>query len=469
MSSLAKRLLPLLLLPLLILLGAAGYRVVQAEPYTVYVDGAPLQVHGAFDDVGELLAAADVTLRPGDIVIPALTTPITPDAAVQIVRARSVALRTETQTRTYTTHQTTIGGFLREAGIAVQRSDQLRADGVLIAFNQIDRTPLPRELALGRFHPVTIQDGAQTRSVITGARTVGAALQEAGITLFAADGVDPLPGSWITPDMTITIRRSQPYTIRVDGRVLNTRSHAQTPLDVLAEAGVGLVGRDYTNPPADAILTPNSTIDVIRVTEDFYTEDSPIAFATTWEPTDRLEIDTVGVLVAGQDGILRRRTRITYENGVEASRTPDGEWVALAPVNRRLGYGTNIVIRTIDTPDGPLEYWRKVRMRVTSYTAATSGKAADHPAYGITASGRPAGKGIVAVDRNVVPFRTNVYVPGYGVGYAGDTGGGIIGRWIDLGYDEDNFEWWRGYVDVYYLTPVPAPERINYLIPTALP
>ncbi|HSM56646.1 MAG TPA: 3D domain-containing protein, partial [Candidatus Sulfomarinibacteraceae bacterium] len=101
--------------------------------------------------------------------------------------------------------------------------------------------------------------------------------------------------------------------------------------------------------------------------------------------------------------------------------------------------------------------------------AASSGKPPDHPAYGITASGVRAGTGIVAVDPRVVPFRSWVYVPGYGTGYAGDTGGGVLGRWIDLGYDEAEYQSWSGYVDVYYLTPVPDPEDINYLIPTALP
>ena len=49
----------------------------------------------------------------------------------------------------------------------------------------------------------------------------------------------------------------------------------------------------------------------------------------------------------------------------------------------------------------------------------------------------------------------------------GDTGGGVKGRWIDLGYDEDELVAWSSYVDVYYLTPIP--EEINYLIPEVLP
>jgi 3D (Asp-Asp-Asp) domain-containing protein len=73
----------------------------------------------------------------------------------------------------------------------------------------------------------------------------------------------------------------------------------------------------------------------------------------------------------------------------------------------------------------------------------------------------------VAVDPNVIPFRSEVYVPGYGIGFAGDTGGGVKGRWIDLGYDEDELQTWNGYTDVYYLTPIPA--EINYLLPEVLP
>jgi hypothetical protein len=55
------------------------------------------------------------------------------------------------------------------------------------------------------------------------------------------------------------------------------------------------------------------------------------------------------------------------------------------------------------------------------------------------------------------------------VAIAGDTGGGVRGRWIDLGWDEENYESWTGHVDVYYLTPVPPPEKINYLLPAVVP
>jgi 3D (Asp-Asp-Asp) domain-containing protein/peptidoglycan hydrolase CwlO-like protein len=51
---------------------------------------------------------------------------------------------------------------------------------------------------------------------------------------------------------------------------------------------------------------------------------------------------------------------------------------------------------------------------------------------GTTATGVPAGPGVVAVDPSVIPLGTNMYVPGYGKGVAADVGGGIKGDVIDL-------------------------------------
>jgi hypothetical protein len=50
-----------------------------------------------------------------------------------------------------------------------------------------------------------------------------------------------------------------------------------------------------------------------------------------------------------------------------------------------------------------------------------------------------------------------LYVPGYGYATVGDVCGGCVGKpWIDLGYDEDNYQPWSSWVTVYFLTPVPA-------------
>ncbi|HEY9086397.1 MAG TPA: 3D domain-containing protein [Candidatus Tyrphobacter sp.] len=70
----------------------------------------------------------------------------------------------------------------------------------------------------------------------------------------------------------------------------------------------------------------------------------------------------------------------------------------------------------------------EVRMVATAYTPHCYG------CSGITATGRPAGPGIVAVDPRVIPLGSRLYIPGYGFAIAGDTGGDIQGDRVDLGF-----------------------------------
>jgi 3D (Asp-Asp-Asp) domain-containing protein/septal ring factor EnvC (AmiA/AmiB activator) len=51
---------------------------------------------------------------------------------------------------------------------------------------------------------------------------------------------------------------------------------------------------------------------------------------------------------------------------------------------------------------------------------------------GRTATGTPAGWGVVAVDPSVIPLGTSMTIPGYGSGVAADTGSAVRGATIDL-------------------------------------
>jgi resuscitation-promoting factor RpfB len=179
-----------------------------------------------------------------------------------------------------------------------------------------------------------------------------------------------------------------------------------------------------------------------------------------------MELDQQEKRQEGVTGVIKSRTRVRYENGQEVWRGLEDEWVDQEPSEQIIVYGTNIVIRTVDTPNGPIEYWRKISMLTTPYNAATSGKAADDPYYGITRSGIRVGYGMVAVDPKVIPLMTEIYVPDYGVALATDTGGLIIGKHIDLAYDDNqalpDLYGWR---DVYILTPVPPVDTIRYVLP----
>jgi 3D (Asp-Asp-Asp) domain-containing protein len=52
--------------------------------------------------------------------------------------------------------------------------------------------------------------------------------------------------------------------------------------------------------------------------------------------------------------------------------------------------------------------------------------------HGRTSTGAPAGWGVVAVDPSTIPLGTRMTIPGYGEGFAADTGSAIQGATIDL-------------------------------------
>ncbi len=61
--------------------------------------------------------------------------------------------------------------------------------------------------------------------------------------------------------------------------------------------------------------------------------------------------------------------------------------------------------------------------------------------------------GIVAVDPNVIPLGTRMFIPGYGYAVAADTGGAVKGYIIDLGFpDGVSADWQSKWVEIYILS-----------------
>jgi hypothetical protein len=46
---------------------------------------------------------------------------------------------------------------------------------------------------------------------------------------------------------------------------------------------------------------------------------------------------------------------------------------------------------------------------------------------------------------------------------AADTGSGLFGKWLDLGYSDHDFELWYWWIDVYVLGPPPA--NVRWVLP----
>lgn len=443
---------------------AAGYQTT-LTPVTLVVDGQERREVTHQHTIATLLTDAGLALDEKDRVEPAdLDTALEPGTTVRVWRARPVVVSADGHTIVFRTLATSVEEALHEARVSLGPHDEVAVEGELVApapstgqwstGTDVAREQ-PAHIKVHRAVPFTLHENGRTGMMYTTAPTVGEALRRAGLTLYLADGVRPSLGERISKGMVVTVDRSVPATVQLDGRTLRTRTHRERVDEVLADLGVVLTGQDYTTPTLEAPLRDGVTIRVVRITERFLIEQEPIPFEAVWQPDPELEIDDEHLMQEGAPGILQRRVRVRYEDDHEVGRTVENEYVAVPPTTKIMGYGTQVVVRTLDTPSGPVEYWRVIRMLASSYSAGTAGVSETSPWYGRTATGMKMGHGIVAVDPRVISLRSDVYVPGYGVGVAGDTGGAVKGRRIDLGYDDGNLVLWYRWVDVYLLAPVP--------------
>jgi uncharacterized protein YabE (DUF348 family) len=449
---------------------AWGY-VSTLKPVMLEVNQQPVIVLTNQNTVAGVLNDAAIPLAAEDIVFPALDAPLPGNQAIAVQLSRPVRIQADGDSIARRTQGKTVAAALHDANITLKPHDRVLIDGLVVE----PSAPLPRaveddppalQITVQRAVPIEVNDNGALTTFYTTAPTLGEALRQAGLVVYLGDLVTPNLGTPVAPGWQVYIRRSRAATINVDGRTIRTRTLGDTIADLIAQEGIQLAGKDYTIPAATEAVREGISVQVMRVKEDFVTEAEAIPYDTSWQPDPTLELDEHVVTQVGVEGTKKRTIRINYENGREVQRSIDREWIEAAPVTKIINYGTKIVHHDVTLPDGSTEsYWRKVRVLATSYTAASSGKARTHPEFGVTALGWQAGLGIVAVDPKVINLRAKLYVPGYGLATAGDTGGKIKGRRVDLGYDESNLVLWFKWVDVYLLDPPPPADQIHWIIP----
>ncbi|MBA4379813.1 MAG: hypothetical protein C0393_03870 [Anaerolinea sp.] len=353
--------------------------------------------------------------------------------------------------------------LLTQAEITIAPADGVLFQGQAIPLDQ----PLPeaksytlqvrRAVALRLVKP----DGQQT--IQTSAFTVGQALTEAGISLYAADLLDPPAEAPITGPLTVTYTPSRQVTVSVDGKSLVIRSAAGTVGQALVQVGIPLEGLDASLPSESAPLPEDGQIRILRVVETVTLSQKSIPFTSRFEASADLELDQQSLLQGGEPGLAMSRVRIRYEDGQEVGRQAESESVVRPARDRVVGFGTKVVIRSTSVDGVAIQYWRAVRVYTTSYSPCRSGGERCYPG---TSSGKPVEKGVVAVVARWWAYMVGqpIYVPGYGYATIEDIGGGFPDRyWIDLGWSDSDYQPMTGWTTVYFLTPVP--DKILYTLP----
>jgi len=359
--------------------------------------------------------------------------------------------------------------LLEQAGVSLGPDDRMMYNGETI--DPDETLPAAGLYTLQVRRAVTVdifQPDGETQSIQTSAHTVGQALEEAGISLYATDRLSPPAETPLTQDIQVTYQPARPLSITADGQTIQVRSAAETVGQALADAGIPLQGLDYSLPSDSESIPENGQIRVIRVQEVVALTQKTLPYTSDFQPTADLELDQQAIIQVGENGLSISRVRVRYEDGLEVSRQTEGESVVRPPQDEVVGYGTRIVIRTTQTPDGPIEYYRSLYVYATNYSPCNSMASR---CYYYTASGKPVQKGVIGVE---IPWYRvmrgqPVYVPDYGHATIEDNGVSFEDRyWIDLGWSEE--EWalygsslYSYWTTVYFLTPVPS--AILYVLP----
>jgi len=244
----------------------------------------------------------------------------------------------------------------------------------------------------------------------------------------------------------LQVFQETPVKIVVDGTTLYTRAFLPSVEDLLEESGVELGEKDRAEAKIVTGEGEIPEIRVIRVCTRILTEKETIPVPVHRIYDQSLPSGKAEVRAQGRPGVLLKKFRVVTENGKEIRREKLGEEVIQEPEPRiiAVGQGSQVALQPAASSrfDG-----RKVRQVMTMVATA------------YTYTGNPTASGVwpyvggVAVDPEVIPLGSRLYIEGYGPAVAVDTGGLIKGNRVDVFFKtaEECFQWGKRKVKVYIL------------------
>ncbi len=226
-------------------------------------------------------------------------------------------------------------------------------------------------------------------------------------------------------------------TIVADGKTITTTTNHTNPAFILSKNGVKLSTNDEYHLEKDGKNTKITVYRAVPVTVSYNGQTKSIVTSK----------QTVG------DALIE----LGYN--LEDVDTPLG-------LDKKIQPNMDIVLTDSAKKQAALQRMREEQMRpkvetemgVMNYTAvynmeATAYLPTDGSPEGLTAMGIPARRGVVAVDPRIIPLGSKVFIPGYGVAIAADTGGAIKGEKVDLCMETygECMNFGRRYIEVYVL------------------
>ena len=327
---------------------------------------------------------------------------------------------------------------------------------------------VPLSVNMAMRNVVLVVDGERL-TISSFSSSVQELLLEAGVQTGEACLLSHLPTEQVRTGMVIEITRAFPVTVFADGMKKVVSVAVATVGDAIGRAGLQLGTYDRVEPALGQLLQPGDTIRLTRVMRGKVTQQTEIAYREIRRGNAELDRGERRVVQRGAKGLREDTVEVTLEDGVQVGQRLIASRLIKPKLNRIVEYGENNILarggRTIT-------FSRVKQVEATAYCPGTpgSGCPVDESGAslctgryndGFTASGRlaVAGNGqadnphIIAVDPQVIPLGSRVYIEGKGFALAADVGGAITGNRIDILFDrhESARKFGRRFLRVYLL------------------
>ncbi len=333
-------------------------------------------------------------------------------------------------------------------------------------------------ISIMRAFSVDVVDGKTRKTLTFNEGTVADAIKAAGLTLSKSDSVSFSQNAQLEPDMEITIARF--FTVNVDlrGKKLIREVPAGTVADALAYLDIKLDKNDVINVDTKTAVSENMSIIISSVTYKEITKTEEVAYNTVYQNTDDLYKGESSVETQGVNGERTIVIKEKYINGkLDSSKEIKNE-ITKQPVDEVILNGTKEYVSQVYTYSGTVSanessnILTDVNGNQVHYTRVLTGSGTAYyaPAGALTATGRLARYGVVAVDPDIIPYGSILYIVSndgqvvYGYAVAGDTGGALWAGTaiVDLYYNtyDECCQFGRRDVTVYVLDGVS--EDITY-------
>ena len=227
-----------------------------------------------------------------------------------------------------------VSDVLAEAGVTLGDKDETvpAADSAIAE----DTT----EIVVKRFVKVTVVKDGEEKAVELVGGTVADAVKAAGITLADNEMTDVDSKDYLKNGMTINIVKEMKVTLTADGKTQDVTTKAATVGAFLEEQGITLGDDDEVSEKSETKIAEGMKIVVKRVEYKEEKKTEKVPFSTKEEYSDSMSEGESQVTQQGVDGEKEVTYKVKYVDGKEDSRTVVSEKVTKEAVDEIVTYGT---------------------------------------------------------------------------------------------------------------------------------